>query len=82
MIVAVMTQKITYKDDAECWEERGDKCCYDFSSFNGQTLNSVGRCLVLVLVFGGEVGGGVDQPSTDKLSIPLEGDCDAAQSCL
>ena len=31
------------QDDAECWEERGDKCCYDFSEFNGENLNSIGR---------------------------------------
>jgi len=36
-------QQLPCQDDAECWEERGDKCCYDFSEFNGQTLNSVGR---------------------------------------
>ena len=31
------------QDDAECWEERGDACCYDFSDFNGQSLDSVER---------------------------------------
>jgi len=36
-------QQLPCQDDAECWEERGDKCCYDFSDFNGETLNSVGR---------------------------------------
>jgi len=36
-------QQLPCQDDAECWEERGDKCCYDFSEFNGETLNSIGR---------------------------------------
>ena len=37
------TKENATQDDAECWEERGDKCCYDFSDFNGETLNSIGR---------------------------------------
>ena len=41
VMVMVVFQKT--QDDAECWEERGDKCCYDFSEFNGETLNSIGR---------------------------------------
>jgi len=36
-------QQLPCKDDAECWEERGDACCYDFSDFNGQSLDSVER---------------------------------------
>ena len=42
MLMLMPIDNVT-QDDAECWEERGDKCCYDFSEFNGETLNSIGR---------------------------------------
>lgn len=68
-------QQLPCQDDAECWEERGDKCCYDFSNFNGQSLSFVQRrcCQYTNYVIPPNNGYNV----TDDLLAELEGygDC-------
>jgi len=43
-----LLDQLPCRDDSDCWLERGDQCCPDFSQWRGQGLDSLGsRCCQL-----------------------------------